>query len=168
MKTYTFTLSKNNNSAETYKNELMKRVITAYPWLTIDSKFDYPKSDIGIEYASAGDLITLGLSNKHNVSWIPCNCAKCPFINDTTNFDLETEFPLAMQALKAYAEANKPFDSEYDFEDMFGTPIKFFDYFVQIGYDIIPFEIGTIKNLKPKTKKTIINIIIKIKNNGLY
>ena len=37
MKTYTFKLPKNNNSADIYKEKLMKRVINAYPWLTVES-----------------------------------------------------------------------------------------------------------------------------------
>ena len=62
MKTYTFKLPKNNNSADIYKEKLMKRVINAYPWLTVESNYDYPKCDFGVEYAGAGDYITLGLS----------------------------------------------------------------------------------------------------------
>ena len=55
-----------------------------------------------------------------------------------------------------------------DFEDEFGTPIRIFDNFVQIGYDIIPIMPGSLNHLKPKTKKTIIDITIKIKNNGWF
>lgn len=172
MKTYTFTLPKNNDTAKIYKDNLIKRVITAYPWLTIDSKFDYPKSNYGIEYASAGDCITLGLSKTHNISWKPkCNmCNDCPFkcINGVTNFDLEKEFFTAMFALDEYAKSNYPFEKDYDYEDEFGTPIKIFDNFVQIGYDVIPIAKGSLDHLKPKTKKIIIDLTIKIKNRGLF
>ena len=49
-----------------------------------------------------------------------------------------------------------------------GTPIKIFDNFVQIGYEIIPIATGSLNHLKSKTKKTIIDITIKIKNRGLF
>lgn len=179
MKTYTFTLPKNNDSAKIYKEKLMDRIITAYPWMTVESKIDYPYSDDGIEYAGAGDMITLGVSKTHNVSWLPKEiytnytseqlALKLFGFNpyDNINFNLETEFEEALKALKNYACGHCPF-KDYDFENEFGTPVKIFDNFVQIGYDIIPINAGSLNYLKPKTKKTIINIIIKIKNRGLY
>ena len=71
-------------------------------------------------------------------------------------------------ALDIYAKKNYPFKKDYDFEDEFGTPIKIFDNFVQIGYEIIPIATGSLNHLKSKTKKTIIDITIKIKNRGLF
>lgn len=171
MKTYTFTLPKKENSAKIYKDALMERIITAYPWLTIDSSFDYPKSNFGIEYAGAGDTITLGLSKKHNVSWLPKTCSNCPLASKCykiDNYNLETEFFKALDALDAYAKKNYPFDLDYDFKDIYGTPIKIFHNFVQIGYDIIPIAPGSLNYLKPETKKTIINLTIKVKNNGWF
>lgn len=170
MKKYTFTLPKNNNTATEYKNKLMERVITAYPWLTIEG-LDYPKAEFGgVFNATAGDAIGFGISTKHNVSWVPAECLTYPFkrLDGAINFDLEKEFPLAMAALNKYALENLPFEKDYDFEDEFGTPIKIFDNFVQIGYEIIPIQFGSLNHLKPKTKKLIIDIVIKIKNNGLY
>ena len=41
-----------------------------------------------------------------------------------------------MNALDIYAKKNYPFKKDYDFDDEFGTPIKIFDNFVQIGYEI--------------------------------
>ena len=79
MKSYTFTLPKNTKSAKTYKESLMERVINAYPWMTVESKSDYPSCSYGIEYAGAGDIITLGLSKTHNIGWLPKECANCPF-----------------------------------------------------------------------------------------
>lgn len=169
MKTYTFELPKKKDTAKAYKDALMERVITAYPWLTIDSKFDYPKSNLGIEYATAGDTITLGLSKTHNVSWLPKECNMCPlnYLCDNTNYNLETEFFKAMNALDLYAKAHCPI-KDYDFEDIFGTPIKIFDNFIQIGYEVIPIKHGSLDYLKSNTKKTIIDITIKIKNRGLF
>lgn len=171
MKTYTFKLPKNNKTADIYKESLMKRVVNAYPWLTVESNYDYPKCTYGIEYAGAGDYITLGLSKTHNIGWLPKECAECPFkcfADGSINFDLEKEFFNALSALDIYAKKNYPFKKDYVFEDEFGTPIKIFDNFVQIGYDIIPIATGSLNHLKPKTKKTIIDITIKIKNRGLF
>lgn len=177
MTTYTFTLPKTKNTAEIYKNKLMDRVITAYPWLTAESRYDYPYSNDGIEYASASDFITLGVSKTHNISWLPKECAKCPLMSEcllrvnpfnSTNYNLETEFFGAMKALDLYAQNNNPFKKDYDFENELGMPVKIFDNFVQIGYDIIPITTGSLSYLKPKTKKTILDITIKIKNSGLF
>ena len=179
MKTYTFTLPKNNDSAKIYKEKLMDNIITAYPWMTVESKIDYPYSDDGVELAGPGDMITIGVSKTHNVSWLPKeiyhnldtdNLIKLFGIDPYTNinFDLETEFNSAIKALRIYAAENYPFKKDYDFEDEFGTPIKIFDNFIQIGYDIIPIASGSLNYLKPKTKKTILDITIKIKNYGLY
>lgn len=180
MKTFTFTLPKNNDTAKIYKNKLMDRIVTAYPWLTVESETDYPYSNYDIKYAGAGDTITLGISKTHNVSWLPHELYTDmtseelalklfgidPYNN--INFNLETEFSKAMNALNLYALKNCPYEKDYDFINEFGTPVKIFDNFIQIGYDIIPIEAGSMNHLKPKTKKVILDIIIKIKNYGLY
>lgn len=111
MKTYTFKLPKNNKTADIYKESLMKRVVNAYPWLTVESNYDYPKCTYGIEYAGAGDYITLGLSKTHNIGWLPKECAECPFkcfADGSINFDLEKEFFNALSALDIYAKKNYP------------------------------------------------------------
>lgn len=171
MKSYTFTLPKNKKSAKTYKESLMDRVINAYPWMTVASKIDYPYTVFGVENAGPGDMITLGLSKTHDVDWLPKECADCPFMcygDDVVNFDLETEFFNAVDALNCYAKEHCPFDVDYDFKDVFGTPVKIFDNFVQIGYDVIPIATGSLNYLKPKTKKTVIDITINIKKRGLF
>ena len=116
MKTYTFKLPKNNKTADIYKESLMKRVVNAYPWLTVESNYDYPKCTYGIEYAGAGDYITLGLSKTHNIGWLPKECAECPFkcfADGSINFDLEKEFFNALSALDIYAKKNYPFKKDY-------------------------------------------------------
>ena len=79
----------------------------------------------------------------------------------TNKYNLESEFFKALNGLSSYAK-------DYDFEDEFGTPIRIFDNFVQIGYEVIPITPGSLNHLKPKTKKTIIDITVKIKNNGWF
>lgn len=81
------------------------------------------------------------------------------FSNDTLTDDA---FITAMHWLNDYAESGI-FTSDYDFTDIFGTPVKIFHNFVQIGYDIIPIAPGSLNHLKKETKKTVMEIIIKIK-----
>lgn len=140
--TYTFTLPKKNNNANTYKESLADKMLNAYPWLggkkEKKTTFDLYMIDSipNNTYYTANDF----LSNK---------------------YDLEDEFFKALAGLSSFAK-------DYDFEDEFGTPIRIFDNFVQIGYEIIPIIPGSLNHLKPKTKKTIIDITIKIKNNGWF
>lgn len=142
MKTYTFTLPKKNNSANNYKESLADKILNAYPWLGGKTE---PKTEI----------IDLYLSD----NTIP----KFYTVNDflTNKYNLESEFFKALNSLSSYAK-------DYDFEDEFGTPIRIFDNFVQIGYEVIPITPGSLNYLKQKTKKTIIDITVKIKNNGLF
>lgn len=168
MNTYTFTLPKNTIKANNYKNKLISRIVNAYPWMTIDSKHDYPYSDIGIEYMRPGDAFSIGISNTHNISWLPKETLDIANLCGIKNYDLEIEFEEAISALTKYAERAYPFYVEkgYDFKDIFGRPVKIFDDFIQIGYDIIPRHNSSyFYNIKPETKKTVIDIIIKIKNN---
>lgn len=54
----------------------------------------------------------------------------------------------------------------YDFELIDGTPVKLFSDEIQIGYDLIPiknnYTYADFTALKPKAKKTIIDIYIKL------
>lgn len=143
--TYTFTLPKKNNntSVNNFKETLAKKFLNAYPWYGKTKKekkttFDFYMSNT----ISTNSYYTADdfLSNKYN---------------------LEDEFFKAIAGIT-------PFAKDYDFEDEFGTPIRIFDNFVQIGYDIIHITPGSLNYLKPKTKKTIIDITIKIKNNGWF
>lgn len=141
MTTYTFSLPKKNKntiSANTYKESLADKILNAYPWL--DSKKDTKKEII--------DLYMI--SNP-----IPKFYTANDFL--TNKYNLESEFFNALTSLSSYAK-------DYDFKDEFGTPIRIFDNFVQIGYEVIPITPGSLNYLKPKTKKTIIDITVKIKN----
>lgn len=169
--TYTFTLPKNTIKANTYKNKLISRIANAYPWMTIDSKHDYPYSNVGIEYMRPGDAFTIGISTTHNVSWTPSETLDLTYALGIPNYDLEHEFEEAINALTNYANKNKPFfyDKGYDFRDIFGQPVKIFSDFIQVGYDIIPRnDTYYFNNLTPDKKKTIIDIVIKVKKNNWF
>ena len=184
MKTYKFKFPKDNNSAKMYKEALMSRVVNAYPWLTAESKSDYPYSQDGIEYMRAGDYMTLGCSDKFDISWMPACAEENPLItgiifNSTNRYnelykfyeaheiDLEKDFNSALRALNIYANNHKIDNLDYDFKDIFGEPVFIHDNFIQIGYEVIPIAFGSLNHLKPNKKKTIINITIKVKMNGL-
>lgn len=140
--TYTFTLPKKNNNTNNFKESLAEKFLNAYPWLGSPKKGK-----------TTADL--------HLLNNISTN------LSYTANDFLSNKYNLEDEFFKAIAGINS-FAKDYDFEDEFGTPIRIFDNFVQIGYDIIPIKSGSLNYLKPKTKKTIINITIKIKNNGWF
>lgn len=145
MTTYTFTLPKNIKTTNTnnYKETLADKVLNAYPWLGGKKEKTTTSYDLYLyETVSPNYTYTASdfLSNKYN---------------------LEDEFFKALAKISSFAK-------DYDFEDEFGTPIRIFDNFVQIGYEVIPITPGSLNYLKPKTKKTIIDITIKIKNNRLF
>lgn len=150
MTTYTFELPKKNtnNIATIYKESLMDKVLNAYPWLAGKSK---PKSSITYDL--------LAISNPCGITGISATtCKNCPFYKESA-LTWEDEFFNALAAIKNYAK-------DYDFEDDFGNPVRIFDNFIQVGYDIIPIAPGSLNYLKPKEKKTIIDITIKVKKNG--
>lgn len=152
MTTYTFELPKKNtnNIATTFKESMMDKVLNAYPWLAGNTK---PKKCNSIVY----DLITI--SNPCGITAASATtCKGCPFYKETV-LTWEEEFFNALAAIKSYAK-------DYDFEDDFGNPVRIFDNFIQVGYDIIPIAPGSLNYLKPKEKKTIIDITIKVKKNG--
>lgn len=84
------------------------------------------------------------------------------YVTASGNWFTDAVFCSSMEWLGEYAKHNSLSD-EYDFEDIFGTPIKIFNNFVQIGYDIIPIAPGSLNHLKKETKKTVLEILIKIK-----
>lgn len=142
--TYTFTFPKKNNtsSANTYKENLADKFLNAYPWLGGKK-----------EKKTTIDLYMLDTNPTYK--YYTANDFLC------NKYNLEDEFFKALAGISSFAK-------DYDFEDEFGTPIRIFDNFVQIGYEIIPITPGSLNYLKPKTKKTIIDITVKIKNNGWF
>ena len=138
MTTYTFNFPKKSN-IKSNKDILADKILNAYPWLS-GKKEEKETLDIYLI-----DSISCPIGKKSTL---------------LTLDDLENEF---FTFAKNYSNLAK----DYDFEDEFGTPIRIFDNFVQIGYEVIPIVPGSLNHLKPKTKKTIIDITIKLKNFGL-
>lgn len=161
---YMFKLPSNDTTGS-FKNQLLTNVMKAYPFLTFKSKVDYPYSSVGVELAKGGDYITVGMDSTNDISWLPSYANKY----EAECIDLYTDFDRAMNALDNYARKNNPFYDDYDYITEFGTPVKIYNDFVQVGYNIIPRNnIHFLKGLRPAEKKQIINIIIKIKNYNLY
>ena len=83
-------------------------------------------------------------------------------MNIEDDYLTEDAFMTAMTWLNDYAKSGI-FSADYDFKDIFGTPVKIFHNFVQIGYTIIPIAPGSLNHLKKETKEKVLEIIIKIK-----
>lgn len=74
-----------------------------------------------------------------------------------------TRYSDFLKAMNFFSNYNN--EDTYDFLLDDGTPVKFFDDEIQIGYDLIPRTRMTesfFKTLPSKTKKDIINIYLKI------
>ena len=138
MTTYTFNFPKKSN-IKSNKDILADKILNAYPWLSGEKE------------------------EKETLDIYLIDSISCPIGKKSTLLtldDLENEF-------FTFARNYSSLAKDYDFEDEFGTPIRIFDNFVQIGYEVIPIVPGSLNHLKPKTKKTIIDITIKLKNFGL-
>lgn len=127
--------SKKADAAGDLKNFLVKKIITKYPWLSIegiDEPFGSPFASIN--FAGPGDVITFGTSKTHDVSWISGDLIAPKY--HTNIFDLGFEFDKAMSAFERFAKENKMqenFDGYF-----FNKPYKIYDDFIQIGRKIYP------------------------------
>lgn len=143
IKTYSFKSTNNNNkkSAATTMNNMFKEKIFAFaPYLKKENK---TKKTINID-------ITIPKKKTFNGISIDDFASACAF-------------------LATYNPHKYTFDTgkdEYDFELPDGTPVRFFDDEIQIGYDLIPLTHFT--NTKyfdmftPENKKIIIDIAVKL------
>lgn len=94
------------------------------------------------------------------------NTGKTTYITleNTPSYDSYTDFLTAMN----YLANLEKYKDTYDFELSDGTPVKIFDDEIQIGFDLFPinksYSYKNFLSLAPKTKKTIIDIYIKLNN----
>lgn len=151
MKTYSFNINntkKNNKkffTTNTFKNSFSKILDDVIASNVIKNN----------PYLFSSDIIT-GKTNTGKTTYIA--------LENTPSYDNYTDFLTAMTYL---ANLDKYKDT-YDFELNDGTPVKIFDDEIQIGFDLFPINKSySYKNflaLTPKTKKTIIDIYIKLNN----
>lgn len=167
-----FTISMPNMKADSkgvYKNYLLKRLLLSYPELTIDG-IDSSESDYNYQYIGPNDRIIFGPSpySRCDISKY-CNLRYCPFFNITENYNIATDFEKAMKKLDDYYKEKYGYKKLYDFKLPDGTPVKEYQNFIQIGYNIIPKDnmYYYLNNLSEKNKTIINNFIVIINNTEL-
>lgn len=148
------------------KSFLINRIANKYPYLTPDYENKPKWAYKDISYAGPEDGIGFGLSRYNDVTY----CGKCPFNNSVFNnipkVNIYDDFNEAMRMLDNFAKPKNPFyKPNYDYKDMFGRPVKVYDNFIQVGYDIIPKYITPkyYENISEEIKITITDITISIK-----
>ena len=165
MKTYmTFTMpNKKCDKNGEYKNYLLKRLALAYPELTIDG-IDTEESPFSYQYIGPNDKVVFGANyySRADVSKYR-ECRYCPFYKEE-NYNLATQFELAMKKLDDYVKRHRDYKPLYDFKLADGTPVREYSNFIQVGYKLIPKNnyCNFYNSLSEKDKKYINNIIIVI------
>lgn len=168
MNTYTFKTNKSLNTkkssdnAKTYKSFLANNIASAYPWLVSEPAKPACTLCLYDPYVKdTSDYLAIALNKANNFD-------NYEYTVNTVNFNLENEFSKVLDALNLYSSNNYSMDLGYDFKDIFGEPVKIYDNFIQIGYEIIHTTPGYFNFLKPKQKKIIIDITIKTKKLGWF
>lgn len=165
MKSFTISMpNKKADSTGSYKNYLLKRLIVSYPELTIDG-IDSEESAFSYQYIGPNDRVYFGPSICSN-----CDVSKglfyCPFYKGVENYDMATNFERALKKLNDYCKNKYGYKKLYDFKLPDGTPVKEYQNFIQIGYNLIPKDnmYYYLNHLNKKQENTI-NIFINIINN---
>ena len=167
MKTFTITLpNKKADSEGVYKNYLLKRLLLSYPELTVDG-IDSEETENSYQYLDPNSRIMFGANyySKCDVAKYQ-TCKYCPFYDEPKNYDIATNFELAMKKLDEYSKQKYGYKKLYDFVLEDGTPVKEYQNFIQIGRTIIPKNNirYTLNNLREKERIVINNFIIMINN----
>lgn len=170
MKTFTITLpNKKADSTGVYKNYLLKRLLTSYPELVIDG-IDTEESPYSYQYLGPNNRIVFGSQYYSNADVCKYKeCKYCPFFEEEENYNIATDFELAMKKLDRYYKEKYGYKKLYDFKLADGTPVKEYQNFIQIGYKLIPKDNirYTLNNLSDRDKKNIYNFIVIINNTEL-
>jgi hypothetical protein len=149
-----------------YKNYLLKRLVMAYPELTIDG-IDTEESPFSYQYIGPNNKIRFGRDYFSRCDAAKyAKCRYCPFEREE-NYNMATQFELAMKRLDDYAKTQRDYAPVYDFRLEDGTPVREYANFIQVGYKLIPKNnfAGYYRSL-PKEEKTVINNIIIMVNNS--
>lgn len=163
MKSYIFELpEKKHDNKGFLKNFVINHIANKYPFLTMDG-IDGPKTESSLQYAGPGDFITLGMHPHYHVSSMK-KCYDCPF-KQSEKINLLSDFDIAMKKLDDFANNTGQYlDKGYDYK-WFGTPVRIYQNFVQIGMTIIPKKGDYFilpDNLSEKEITTINNVILNI------
>ena len=153
MKIYTYNNSDNNyNNLKNYLNNNAKK---SFPWL-FSGDYNDTRDFIDTYYGPYTK------KNFNNIKFNNCPCYNCPFNScKKSSYDID-DLDDAIYKLQCFNSKNNITDYDYK---LFGMPVKVYQNFIQIGYNIIPRdEFGHIMiDCIPKEEyKTIINIITTI------
>ena len=177
MKSFTISLpNKNLDNNGTVKNRLLKAIQEKLPFAKWHGLHCEENEDHSISYAGPHDRLGLSFDNQvyfyalNKRFFNPCKrCTGvlCPFAKERFNlndYDGLTEFDLALRKINQYAEwLKKQEDPGYDFL-YFGTPVRIYQNFIQIGNTILRLNDvnSTLNLMSEKKKENMINIIINI------
>lgn len=114
-----------------YKKGLMEE-INKYPWLTV-SGHNPPPVGRGVEYATNGNLMTFGTSDKFDCDWIE----RPGYARErgiTPILDLVKDWKTVVDKLKTYADSKKTYTTEH------GAKVTFHPNYVKVGYKAYPYS----------------------------
>ena len=166
----TFTISMPKIKADNrgvYKNYLLKRLLLSYPELVIDG-IDTEETPYSYQFVGPNDRIMFGPYAYSKADVSKYKALRYLFNSKIEDYNIATDFERAMKKLDDYYKDrytnNKCY---YDFKLDDGTPVREYQNFIQIGYNLIPKN-GYRKyfdNLSSKNKTFIMNVITIINNN---
>ena len=148
MKKYT------NNNIDSFTQEVLNAYYGAYPFM----KKEQPKCNEDINFNDLVSFFSKKEERKPKVKqWSTTPALKqwsTPQVKQQT-ISLESYIALILKY---------DYTPDYDFKDIFGTPVKFYKDYVQYGYDLISKEDACFLILTESKKKNL-NINIKINLN---
>jgi hypothetical protein len=113
-----------------YKKGFMAE-LKKYPWLTVSGQ-NPPPVGRGVEYASHGNLITVGTADKHDVEWIERpNYARERGLTPVLN--LVKDWNTITAKLKTYADSKMGYTTEA------GAKVTFHPNYVKVGFKAYPY-----------------------------
>lgn len=77
------------------------------------------------------------------------------------NYNLATQFALAMKRLDDYAKAKRNYKPLYDFRLADGTPVKEYGNFIQVGYKLIlKYDLSYFNTINDEEKLSLITLLL--------
>ena len=171
-----FTISLPNSKVDSkgeYKNFLLKRLLQSYPELVIDG-IDTEESPYSYQYVGPSERILFGPCpySIADVCRYRNKFQYLPIIEEDNieDYNIATNFERAMRKLDKYYKEKYGYKKLYDFKLADGTPVKEYQNFIQVGYNLIPKNnmYNYLNNLSEENKITIINFIVTINNTTEY
>lgn len=154
------------NNTTTGNNYILNRLFQSYPELVTENilKNNMENGYWRVNRSSNKNVFGTFFNREELMK-----CRYCPMTKTCDYYDYATSFEAAIRRLNKYAKAKYGYDKLYDFELIDGTPVKEYQNFIQVGYNIIPKNNyrNYYMNLPLKDKITINNTIVIINNTIL-